>query len=215
MASSPPLMDASVDPPAHGSLPDSEAASAELSASTPGPDPAATSGRSPLPEPFARLYEEHSRPVYYLALRLLGDGIQAEDATHDVFLKVWRNLDRFRGDADIRTWLYRITLNHCSNLRSSWHSRNVHTQPDTQVFDAAPAVGGNPFQNLALSELGTRIQTALDQISEEYRLLLLLVADEELSYQEVAELTGQSTDAVRGKLHRARKAFAVAFHRTE
>jgi RNA polymerase sigma-70 factor (ECF subfamily) len=146
---------------------------------------------------------------------LLSDPAQAEDATHDVFLKAWRNLHRFRGDADVRTWLYRITLNHCSNLRSSWHARNVHTQPDGVVVDTAPPSGDNPFRQLELSELGHRIQGALDQLSEEYRLLLLLVADEELSYDEIARLTDQTTDAVRGKLHRARKAFAAVFRKTE
>ena len=66
-----------------------------------------------------------------------------------------------------------------------------------------------------MRELGERIQTSLDGLSEEYRLLLLLVADQEMSYDEVAELTGQSTDAVRGKLHRARKAFAGLFAKTD
>ena len=74
---------------------------------------------------FAAIYDTHSRPIYYLALRLLSDPSQAEDATHDVFVKAFRKIREFRGDADIRTWLYRITLNHCSNLRQSWHARNV------------------------------------------------------------------------------------------
>ena len=67
---------------------------------------------------------------------------------------------------------------------------------------------------LETKELGERIQTALDGLTEEYRLLLLLVADEELSYDEVAALTEQTPDAVRGKLHRARKAFAALFQKT-
>ncbi|HSH95514.1 MAG TPA: sigma factor-like helix-turn-helix DNA-binding protein, partial [Roseimicrobium sp.] len=62
-------------------------------------------------------------------------------------------------------------------------------------------------------ELGERIQRTLDGLPEEYRLLLLLIADRELSYAEVGELTEQTADAVRGKLHRARKAFAVLFQK--
>ena len=65
-----------------------------------------------------------------------------------------------------------------------------------------------------MSELGQRIQRALDELTEEYRVLLLLVADQELSYDAVAQITHQSADAVRGKLHRARKAFATAFRKT-
>jgi RNA polymerase sigma-70 factor (ECF subfamily) len=67
---------------------------------------------------------------------------------------------------------------------------------------------------LETKELGERIQTALDGLEPEYRLLLLLVADAELSYDEVAALTDQTPGAVRGKLFRARKAFAALFQKT-
>jgi len=167
------------------------------------------------PPEFAELYEKHSRAVYYLALRYLGDPQKAEDATHDVFLKVYRKLNEFRGESSLRTWLYRITINHCHNLRQSWHSRNLVTNADEAVWENAAARVDSPFRVLEIKELGERIQKALDGLSDEYRLLLLLVADEEMSYEEVAALTGQSADAVRGKLHRARKAFAVLFHQSE
>lgn len=184
---------------------------------SPAEPPLPLSSSSPLAEvhpEFAAIYEAHNRQVFYLALRLLGDQSQAEDATHDVFLKAYRNLNRFRGDADIRTWLYRITLNHCSNLRQSWHARNVHAQSDESVFENASGTVDSPFRVLEISELGGRIQKSLDSLPPEYRLLLLLVADEEMSYDQIAELTQQTADAVRGKLHRARKAFGVAFKKT-
>jgi RNA polymerase sigma-70 factor, ECF subfamily len=166
------------------------------------------------PAEFAELYQTHSRAVYYLALRYLGDPQKAEDVTHDVFLKVFRKLNEFRGESSWRTWLYRITLNHCHNVRQSWSSRNLITNAADAVWDNAPAPTDSPLRALETKELGERIQKGLDGLSEEYRLLLLLVADEELSYAEVAVLTGQSADAVRGKLHRARKAFAVLFQQT-
>src|SRR5678809_1805977 len=73
--------------------------------------------RVPLEPPeLAAIYEEHARPVFYLALRMLGDPTQAEDAAHDVFLKAYRKLGDFKGQSSIRTWLYRICLNHCQNL---------------------------------------------------------------------------------------------------
>jgi RNA polymerase sigma-70 factor (ECF subfamily) len=163
---------------------------------------------------FGALYDEHSRAIYYLALRFLGDPQKAEDATHDVFLKAFRRLDQFRGEASVRTWLYRITINHCQNLCQSWHNRHVHTSADEAVWENAPAKTDSPLRVLETKELGQRIQKTLDALSDEYRLLLLLVADEELSYDEIAALVGQSTDAVRGKLHRARKAFAAYFEKT-
>lgn len=163
---------------------------------------------------FASLYEEHSRAIFYLALRFFGDDQKAEDATHDVFLKAFQRMDQFRHDASVRTWLYRIAINHCQNLRQSWHNRNVHSNADDSVWENSAAKTDSPLRVLETKELGQRIQKTLASLSEEYRLLLLLVADEELSYEEIAALVGQSADAVRGKLHRARKAFAAHFEQT-
>lgn len=168
-----------------------------------------------LAEPeFAAIYEEHSRQVYYLALRFLGDPAQAEDAAHDVFLKVFKKLRDFRGDASLRTWLYRITINHCRNLLQTWHQRHVFPHADDAAWENTEAPAESPLRVLETKELGVRIQRTLDALPEEYRLLLLLVADEKLSYEEIADLTGQSADAVRGKLHRARRAFAARFQKT-
>ena len=171
--------------------------------------------RPPLEPPeLEAIYQEHSRPIYYLALRMLGDPTQAEDATHDVFLKAYRKLGDFRGHSSIRTWLYRITINHCQNLLQSWHRRHVHGTDDDSLWERAAGASNNPLRVLEIKELGQRIQNTLDGLSEEYRLLLLLVADEQLSYEEMGDLTGQTADAVRGKLHRARKAFAILFNQT-
>ena len=114
----------------------------------------------------------------------------------------------------MRTWLYRIAINHCQNLLQAWHKRNIHGTDDETFWDRAVGPTDSPLRVLETKELGQRIQRALDTMTEEHRLLLLLVADEKLSYEEVGTLTSQSSDAVRGKLHRARKAFAAAFHKT-
>ena len=163
---------------------------------------------------FSAIYNEHSRAIYYLALRFLGDPQKAEDATHDVFLKAFKKLDSFRGESSWRTWLYRITINHCRNIQQSWNERHMFTNADEAVWETAPARTDSPLRVLETKELGQRIQKALDGLPTEYRLLLLLVADEQLSYEQVGALTDQSPDAVRGKLHRARKAFAVLFEKT-
>jgi RNA polymerase sigma-70 factor (ECF subfamily) len=164
---------------------------------------------------FADLYAKHSRAIFYLALRFLGDPQKAEDATHDVFLKAFRKMDQFRGEASWRTWLYRIAINHCRNLQQSWNERHIFSNADEAIWDNAVAQIDSPLRVLETKELGERIQKALDSLSNEYRLLLLLVADQQLSYEEVGVLTEQSADAVRGKLHRARKAFAAMFQKTE
>jgi RNA polymerase sigma-70 factor (ECF subfamily) len=167
-----------------------------------------------LPGDFGDLYDRHSRAIYYLALRFLGDPQKAEDATHDVFLKAIRRMDQFREEASARTWLYRIAINHCRNLQLAWHDRHMFPSSDSAIWEVTPG-SDSPLRILETKELGRRIQTALDALSSEYRLLLLLISDQELSYEQVGALTDQSTDAVRGKLHRARKAFAIVFAKTE
>ena len=163
---------------------------------------------------FGQVYEEHARSIYYLALRMLGSPPRAEDATHDIFLKAFRNLDRFRGKSSIRTWLYRIAINHCQNLLQSWHHRKIFSNVDERVFEQATSESDHPLRVMEIRELGERIQKTLDALPEEYRLLLLLLADKELSYEEIGKLTDQSSDSVRGKLHRARKAFIKIFETT-
>jgi RNA polymerase sigma-70 factor (ECF subfamily) len=166
------------------------------------------------PSEFAGLYAEHSRAIFYLALRFLGHPDKAEDATHDVFLKAFRKMHQFRGESSWRTWLYRIAINHCGNLQRSWHERHLFSNAEEALWEQAAAPVDSPLRILETKELGERIQKTLDALPPEYRLLLLLVADEELSYKEVGALTGQSPDAVRGKLHRARKTFTALFQKT-
>jgi RNA polymerase sigma-70 factor (ECF subfamily) len=166
------------------------------------------------PVEFSELYNQHSRAIYYLCLRFLSDQDKAEDATHDVFLKAFRKMGQFRGEASWRTWLYRIAINHCRNLQQAWNERHMLSNADETIFENAAARTDSPLRVLETKELGRRIQKALDGLPAEYRLILLLVADEQLSYEQVGALTEQSTDAVRGKLHRARKAFAALFEQT-
>jgi RNA polymerase sigma-70 factor, ECF subfamily len=177
------------------------------------PEMASTPSPVPVTGPWQALYEQHSRYVYYLALRTVGDPTLAEDITHDVFLKAYRHLDQFRGQSGLRTWLYRITINHCQNVQRAWQKRNIISTGDPQALDAVAANTDSPLRVLEIKELGQRIQKTLEALPNEYRLLLLLVADENLSYQEIASLTEQSSDAVRGKLHRARRAFVLEFQK--
>src|SRR5205809_6842248 len=84
---------------------------------------------------FGAIYEEHSRPNYYFALRMLANPDQPEDATHDIFLKAYRNLRQFRGQSAIRTWLYRIAINHRQNLLRSWHHRTMVNNIDDAFWE--------------------------------------------------------------------------------
>src|ERR1017187_9969017 len=125
------------------------------------PQDSSSAERHVLPEEFGDLYDRHSRAIYYLALRFLGDPQKAEDATHDVFLKAIRRMDQFRGEASLRTWLYRIAINHCQNLRQGWHGRHVFSNADDAVWENTVAKTDSPLRVLEIKELGQRIQKTL------------------------------------------------------
>src|SRR5437660_1513273 len=112
-----------------------------------------TEGKAPeapslgsLSSEFGEVYSEHSRAIYYLALRMLSDPQKAEDATHDVFLKAFRKMDQFRGEASWRTWLYRITINHCRNLQAAWHDRHVLSNADEAIWEQAASRTETPLK---------------------------------------------------------------------
>src|SRR5205814_6982843 len=123
-------------------------------------------------------------------------------------------ISEFRGHSAIRTWIYRIAINHCKNLLQTWHQRHMVNNADESLWETAAADTQSPLRALEIKELGQRIQKTLEVLPPEYRLLLLLVADRQMSYDEIAALTEQSADAVRGKLHRARKAFIAQFQKS-
>lgn len=154
---------------------------------------------------YQRLYARYSAQVYAFARRFLGDEQHAEDVTQEVFLRVFRKLDSFRGEAKFSTWLFRVTVNSCRNKRRSLERVNRF---DAERFQRTrPDREPPPERTLMSWALGDRIGQALSRLTEEQRTLLLLKAVDELSYQEIGTLVGQNENQVRGRLYRARKAF--------
>lgn len=155
-----------------------------------------------------RLYAKYSGKVYGFARRFLGDEQHAEDVTQEVFLRVFRKLASFRGDAKFSTWLFRETRNSCKNKRRTLDRLQRF---DPQRFrEQRTDFEGPPERHIDGRLLQSRIDVALARLTEEQRTVLLLKAVKELSYREIGELFGQSENQIRGKLYRARKAFRAA-----
>ncbi|MBX3470077.1 MAG: sigma-70 family RNA polymerase sigma factor [Planctomycetes bacterium] len=154
------------------------------------------------------LYSKYSGKVYGFARRFLGDEQHAEDVTQEVFLRVFRKLAAFRGDARFSTWLFRITVNSCKNKRRSLDRLGRFDSgrflQDRREEEEAPE------EVLTDRALGVHIDQALAALGEEQRAVLLLKARGELSYREIGDMFGQSESQVRGRLYRARKAFRAA-----
>src|SRR5687768_9663597 len=139
---------------------------------------------------FEELVAHFERPVYALCFRLLGDPEEARDATQETFLKVYRGLGGFRGEAGLKTWIYRIAINQAMNQKRWWRRRKreetisldiTRGQSDTTIGSLLPGRGSSPEAQAISSERERNIMRALGEIKEDYRIALMLREIEELS----------------------------------
>jgi RNA polymerase sigma-70 factor (ECF subfamily) len=163
---------------------------------------------------FARLVALHERMVYNLAARLLGDAEEARDLSQDVFLQVYRTLGRFRGQSSLKTWIYRIVVNQCSNRQRWWRRRRRDKAcgldelgNDGAAQLAAPEPeGGSAYEAVRRRERTREVQQALLRLSFDHRAVLLLKEVEEMSCEEIAATLGLAEGTVKSRLARARAA---------
>jgi RNA polymerase sigma-70 factor (ECF subfamily) len=153
------------------------------------------------PEAFEEIVRITYRPVYTLAFRLVGDRQDAEDVCQEAYLRVFRALGTFRGDARFETWLYRIVTNAAlSFLRRKGRFGDLH--PEVEVEPATPS------SELLLADRTVdrdALEAALLELPVAMRAVVVLKDVYGLSHQEIAEELGASEGAVKVRLHRARK----------
>lgn len=162
-----------------------------------------TRAKSGEPQAFEELVRRYRNDVFGLSYHFLRNREEAWDVSQEVFIKAFRSLKRFRGDSGIKTWLLRIAANHCKDHFKKRRLPTVSMDAlPTQDFFAAPS---DPGQELANTELGKAIQTALDGISPKHRMAFVLREYEGMSYKEMAEVMNCSEGTVMSRLHHARK----------
>ncbi|MEJ8547457.1 sigma-70 family RNA polymerase sigma factor [Brevibacillus borstelensis] len=147
-----------------------------------------------------RLMQEYGTRVLRLVTLIVKDRDLAEDITQDVFLKVYRNLSRFRGESSIHTWIYRIAVNECKGYLRSWTFRNLLPQAWIQKAGTM-STEGTVLERAARDEL---VRLVL-QLPPLYRQAVALHYYADLSIAEVADVLGVSEGTVRTRLHRARQ----------
>lgn len=154
---------------------------------------------------FDCIFRQNQDYVYRLCCGMLGDEAWAQDVTQEVFLRAYRSVHRFRGDATLRTWLYRITINECLQRLRRRRCEEL-TLPETQVaccgavddvFDASPKMEA--------------VRAALRRLSPAHRAALTLRYFEEMSYEEIARVMNSSVKRIRAMLYRARESFRAAY----
>ncbi len=163
---------------------------------------------------YAELLAEHQRMVIQLAVNLLGDRDEALDLSQEVFLRVFRTIQRFRGQSSLRTWIYRIVVNQARNRQRFWRRRHRADQVSLDVHIAAHgelASNGEagPDRVLAQKELASRLEHALDHLPFDQRTVIVLREVDGMNYEEIAFSLGVAVGTVKSRLTRARQALRL------
>jgi RNA polymerase sigma-70 factor, ECF subfamily len=172
---------------------------------------------------FAQLIAQYHQPLYSLIARSLQDPADASDITQEVFIKVFRNIRGFHGEASLRTWLYRIALREASNQRRWWtrHKRQETSidatfSPDSDCEGEALSLaatladgGGSPYDHAAQHELRERVEAALRQVPEAFRTVVVLREIEGFAYEEIADVLQVNLGTVKSRLTRGRAALRI------
>jgi len=157
---------------------------------------------------FARLVDAASGPIYRLALKMLGDPQDAEDALQTTFLKVYQHLGEFEGRSSLSTWLYRIAANEALMLLRRRHPQlSLSDDGDDDLeYPAAQLTDWCclPEEEFVSAEARTALDRAIQRLPEILRIVFVLRDIEDLSIQETAEALGLSEAAVKTRLLRAR-----------
>jgi len=157
-------------------------------------------------EAFAVLVTEHQRYVFNLAVRVLKNEEEALDVAQETFVRAWTALPNFRGQSQFRTWLYRIVTNLCynrlPNLRRTLNELGDDVIADVPETDLA---FDNPAHGLESRELRSHLYQAIDHLDENYRLLISLRYQNELSYEEMATMLNLPLGTVKTGLFRAKE----------
>jgi RNA polymerase sigma-70 factor (ECF subfamily) len=162
---------------------------------------------------FRELIDDHRDRVFNITYRMLGNRAEAEDVAQEVFITVFKTIESFRGDSKFSTWLYRVTVNHCKNrikYLARRHDRDRDELDETSSQQTNGAVTGLPVRDpapdkaLQSAQMEKLLQEAIAGLDDDQRAVVILRDVEDLSIEEICEITGLADGTVKSRLHRAR-----------
>lgn len=163
---------------------------------------------------FNKLVETYQSKVFNMAYSMLSNYEDANDAAQEVFLKVYKNIDKFEGKSSLSTWIYRICVNVCNDMlrkrtRSapvislfSFGTNDNDEEKPLEIKDDTPT----PEESLEMTETQAEVRRALDELSPEFKTVITLYDLEGLSYDEISDILKCPVGTIKSRLNRARKA---------
>jgi RNA polymerase sigma-70 factor (ECF subfamily) len=165
---------------------------------------------------YGRLIAEYHQAIYGLLYRILDDHTDAPDSTQEIFIRVFRAMPNFNCEVSLKTWMYRIAVHEVSNRRRWFFRHKVRERstvplPDdredrsTSRLDRLVNAPESPFESVASRQGRAWLEQALRELPEHYRIALVLREIENLSCEEIAEVTETSLGTVKSRLIRGRE----------
>ena len=163
---------------------------------------------------FEELVAERSGEIYGLLFRLTENSEEARDLTQETFLRAFQSIGRFRGEADLRTWIYRIAINQARNRWRWWRRRHKDStvsldatqgQSNQTVIATLAESSDNPEQQTLAHERELALRSALQKVGRAYRETVVLRDIEGFTYEEIATTLGINVGTVKSRLARGRQ----------
>lgn len=154
-------------------------------------------------EAFRLLLKKYQQKIYWHVRRMVIDHDDADDVVQDIFIKVWRNLEKFREDSQLYTWLYRIATNECITfLNKKKQKQSVSLDDDSSAYLADSLADGAYFNG---DKAQMKLQQALLTLPDKQRLVFNMKYFEDMKYEEISEVLGTSVGALKASYHLAVK----------
>ncbi|RAJ28613.1 RNA polymerase sigma factor [Pedobacter cryoconitis] len=157
-------------------------------------------------EAFNLLISKYQEKTYWHIRRLVIDHDDADDLVQEVFIKVWKNLSKFRSDSKLYTWIYRIATNDCITFLNKKKQRNNIPLDDVSAELSESLVASSYFNG---DKIQMKLQQALLTLPEKQRLIFNMKYYDELKYEEISEILGTSVGALKASFHIAVKKIEV------
>ena len=157
------------------------------------------------PRAFRHVYELYKDRIYGLCRNMSGNDEDASDLTQDVFISAFKTIQSFRMEAAFGTWLYRIAVNRCLKALRKFKP-DQRSYEEMEAMDLAPpSRAPGPDAQLLRKETNERVEAAIARLPESLRSIFVLGTTEGMRYREIADILNVSEDAVKMRMHRARK----------
>ncbi|MFC1535594.1 RNA polymerase sigma factor [Candidatus Neomarinimicrobiota bacterium] len=156
---------------------------------------------------FRALVDIHGKTVYNIALFTLNDESMADDVTQESYIKIYRNLEKFKGDSKLSTWMYRIVKNACYDAAKKRHFGPVDEMEELDLRDPD---GFSPDEDALIHWRQEELRDAVEQLPVNQRLAITLYYFQDKSYEDVAAIMGLPLNTLKSHLHRAKTSLAHA-----